>query len=450
MYKNLRKRGKYYYAQIRLKPTDKMTEKSLGTSDKEIAEKKLNEMFRQIERETEGIATPTKMKNAAQLPLGKHLYQYLVAREAEWTSEKHAQLSRDRLKLMIRECGWQHLRDIDKFSFEQWRSQQSTAPKTLNDYLSILNQFLVWLVDNGFLEFNPLVKVKRIQVRGRTTFQRRALSWEEIGKLLGAVENHPDRKLAYLAAMYTGLRRAELVALEWGDVMMDADSPYLAVRARTTKNGKDAEIPLHPAFLEALQKIKPKDAKPTGRVLSIPDIITYREDLKRAGIEYHDDRGNKADFHALRKTYGTLMQLAGVNPRTAQELMRHSDSKLTMQIYTDARLLPKVAAIHSLPNLENAIPAAISDMAKCGKTSLGMSQNEEGNNLHNGFDMSNLGSASPGISETENGARGGIRTLTALTATRPSTLRVYQFHHPSRRVKKRIRKIPTRGGWCKR
>lgn len=36
--------------------------------------------------------------------------------------------------------------------------------------------------------------------------------------------------------------------------------------------------------------------------------------------------------------------------------------KLTMQLYTDATLLPKVAAIHSLPDLTNVTPAVTSDM----------------------------------------------------------------------------------------
>lgn len=154
-----------------------------------------------------------------------------------------------------------------------------------------------------------------------------------------------------VAAIYTGLRRAELAALEWGDVHMDTQTPFLAVRASTTKNGKDAIIPLHPELQETLKRVKPINASPGDRVFYVPTIEEYREDLKLAGIAYEDERRGRADFHALRKTFGTLMQLSGVNPRTAQELMRHSDIKLTTQIYTDANLLPTAAAIHSLPTI---------------------------------------------------------------------------------------------------
>jgi integrase len=418
MMKKLRKRGKYYHAIIRFNPTDKTTEKSLRTTDKEVATKRLNDLARQMEQETEGLVTPTKMIQAAQLPLGKHLSRYLVAREAEWTSEKHSQLSRDRLKKLIRECGWKHLKDIDALSFSEWRSSmmQKFSPKTLNEYLSALSQFMNWLEDHELIKTNPITKVKRIKVRGRTTFTRRALSMDEIGSLLEAVKNDSARHTVYLAAIYTGLRRAELEALEWGDVMLDAVSPYLAVRASTTKNGKDSDIPLHPVLLHALQKLKPSNAKATDKVLTVPKIETYRDDLKCAGIEYMTSRKEKADFHALRHTYGTLMQVAGVNMRTAQELMRHSDPKLTSQIYTDANLLPKVAAIHSLPDVNFALHTATPNMAKCGNLSPALSQTQEGSTPLSINGMGALGAMSLEMSQRENGAGGGTRTLTDFSA----------------------------------
>jgi site-specific recombinase XerC len=79
-------------------------------------------------------------------------------------------------------------RDIDAFSFSEWRSQQSLSPKTLNEYLSVLNQFMEWLVDNAFLETNPIAKVKRVKVRGRATFARRAFTMDEITRLLNALD----------------------------------------------------------------------------------------------------------------------------------------------------------------------------------------------------------------------------------------------------------------------
>ena len=42
-----------------------------------------------------------------------------------------------------------------------------------------------------------------------------------------------------------------------------------------------------------------------------------------------DGKGEHADFHSLRKTFGTMLTLAGELPRNVMELMRHSDMRLT-------------------------------------------------------------------------------------------------------------------------
>ena len=50
--------------------------------------------------------------------------------------------------------------------------------------------------------------------------------------------------------------------------------------------------------------------------------------------------GRFSDFHALRYTFNTWLHTNGVPQRMAQELMRHSDRRLTDQVYLDSSLLP--------------------------------------------------------------------------------------------------------------
>ncbi len=63
-------------------------------------------------------------------------------------------------------------------------------------------------------------------------------------------------------------------------------------------------------------------------------------DLEKARIERFDAMGRKVDFHALRYTFASKLACQGVPQRLAQELMRHSDPKLTAMIYTDTSQLP--------------------------------------------------------------------------------------------------------------
>jgi integrase len=66
-------------------------------------------------------------------------------------------------------------------------------------------------------------------------------------------------------------------------------------------------------------------------------------------LTYCDSSGRYADFHSHRHTFITSLERAGIRPRTAQTLARHSDIRLTMGIYTHIGLHDQTAAIESLP-----------------------------------------------------------------------------------------------------
>jgi hypothetical protein len=76
-----------------------------------------------------------------------------------------------------------------------------------------------------------------------------------------------------------------------------------------------------------------------------------RIDLEAAAISYRDSEGRVCDFHALRHSYITLLERSGVSPKVAQELARHSDIRLTMNVYTHARLHDLAGAVEGLPAL---------------------------------------------------------------------------------------------------
>ena len=74
-----------------------------------------------------------------------------------------------------------------------------------------------------------------------------------------------------------------------------------------------------------------------------------RLDLERAGVPYVDAEGRVADFHANRHTFITNLCRAGVAPKVAQSLARHSTITLTMDVYSHADSGERVAAVRSLP-----------------------------------------------------------------------------------------------------
>ena len=89
-----------------------------------------------------------------------------------------------------------------------------------------------------------------------------------------------------------------------------------------------------------------------ARAKWINEAKTSQEKKKREKsdfLKHRDSRGLFADFHANRHTFISNLTLAGVSPKVAQTLARHSDINLTMQVYTHIGNDEQTAAISALP-----------------------------------------------------------------------------------------------------
>jgi len=209
-----------------------------------------------------------------------------------------------------------------------------------------------------------------------------------------------ERALVYKTLVQTGLRKGELASLTVGQLDLDADPPYLVLDAADEKNREGNSIPLRADLAAdlrqwitakaqaveqaareaptvrldagAVQPAKRPRSDATGsqgqscqQVTTLhglpPDTPLFTvpaglrrildRDLKAAGIPKRDERGRTVDVHALRHSFGTLLSKVGVAPRTAQAAMRHSSIDLTMNTYTDPRLLDVAGAVEALPAL---------------------------------------------------------------------------------------------------
>jgi integrase len=147
-----------------------------------------------------------------------------------------------------------------------------------------------------------LAQVQEVQSNREATWPRRAFIREELQRLMAVAG--PRRSL-YLIAVFTGLRRGELAALEWDDIDLDAERPFLKARASTTKNRKEVVIGLHEDVVAELRLMQPRRRAPNKRVFEglMPRIKRFRADLKRANVDYINAKGQRADFHSLRYTW---------------------------------------------------------------------------------------------------------------------------------------------------
>ena len=300
--------------------------------------------------------------------------------------------------------------------------------RTINTYTGSLQAFIRWCIQGQRIAENPLVTVARLNERADVRRERRALSEAELQRLLVVAELRPladygravvkrpkedrkkkrdtwirekltpdtiaeccekarqalqkkpeyiahleklgrERRLIYLTAVLTGLRRGELEQLTWRDLSLDGPKAWLTVRAAVAKNGEAATLPIHSDLAVELGTWRVEQGEPLDgdRVFRVPKelVKALRRDLRAAGI---DTTG--VDVHALRHTTATRLARAGIAPRTAQELMRHSDIRLTFGTYTDPRLLDTGRAVESLPRLtDKPMKERIRATGTCGGVS---------------------------------------------------------------------------------
>ena len=342
----------HYSGKFRLPGDAKPTTVALCTKDRQRAQRKLDKIIAEREQERLGIIPTSAVREAQARPLLEHLEDFTRSRERVGRSWRYVRELEAKLRRVIDGCQWKRVTDISAASFTAWRDDQTAmSAKTKREYQIATSGFASWLKKNrrGLTE-NPLEAVESISTAGKQTYKRRALSHKEIEALLKVAGTH---RPVYLLAIYTGLRRGELKQLEWRDVVLDDAPPHLQVRAATTKNSKDANIELHPIAVEALRNLRSQShGSPATPVFYgiFPKPMAFKADLKKAGIAGETQLGFKVDFHSFRHTFGTLLSISGAPLAVAKNLMRHSDAKLTLDIYTTKAFLPTTAAINALPD----------------------------------------------------------------------------------------------------
>jgi len=223
-------------------------------------------------------------------------------------------------------------------------------------------QFCRWAVREGRMHANPLVNVAPLNVRTDRRHDRRALALDECRRLLTATAAEPtrfgmtgaERALLYRVALTTGLRRGELASLTRASFDLAAVWPTVTVAAAYSKHRREDVLALRPDVADALRGHLALKALAAAAFNMPPKRATapmFRADLKAAGIDYRDDAGDVADFHALRHTFITHLARSGVHPKVAQALARHSTITLTMDRYTHTILEDRTAALAALPDL---------------------------------------------------------------------------------------------------
>src|SRR6202044_493508 len=185
--------ARLYRGRYRLEGDTRITEIPLHTPDKRVAQQRLEQM------EQTGILAPSAVRKAAQSPLEEHLKQYAADLTALKRDDQYVYELKNRIRRLIKECGWKQLKDVTADSFQTWRARQTLSPKTLNEYLGSISSLLNWMEKHERIARNPLQHVQKVQANGRQVRPRRAFTDDEMKRLFRTAET---RNAVYLAAGY--------------------------------------------------------------------------------------------------------------------------------------------------------------------------------------------------------------------------------------------------------
>ncbi len=310
-----------------------------------------------------GIIDPARA--AAGKRLADHAEEWRGALTAKGNSKEYVTETIAKIKRLSNACGWRQLSDISATGFDRWRTDArngGTSAETTNMYLTALRNFCNWLVKEKRLSENPVAHIAKLNGAMDRRRERRAFTVEELGKILTAAESGgtvhcmtgADRVLLYRFAVETGFRWSECQSLTRASFDFEAEPATVTIRAEDAKNRKEDTLPLRAPLASALKErmaLFAPTAKAFPGMWRDKGAVMLRVDLEAAGVPYVDEYGRIGDFHAFRHTYGTLGAKAGIPLATMQRLMRHSDPKLTANLYTHVLVQDKAEELSKLPQI---------------------------------------------------------------------------------------------------
>jgi len=294
----------------------------VGVVTKDVARARLEERKRQVrlgQLDMIGAKIPT-LSNFSDAYIK---YQKDVKKKRSW---KRDVLSLKYLKSFF---GTKKLSEITPKDIDDYKESRivDVAPATVNRELEVLRH-LFNIADRWkkFFGKNPVSQAGLFTLNNQV---ERILTPEEELRLFNYC--NPYLKPILICALNTGMRKSEILTLEWKDV--DLETNLITIVKEKAKNKKTEKIPISSALRKLLlgQKLKTfksgyvflnSKGEPYRRHDSLNQI--YRRALKLSGIQ-------GLRFHDLRHTAATRMIEAGVNIVSVNKILRHADLKTTMR-----------------------------------------------------------------------------------------------------------------------
>jgi integrase len=289
---------------------------------KEDAEKALAAVLLKIE--------PEKPKSAG-ITLAQACERYLAAKSRKRSLSNDTRI----VKHLKAELGDDtSLSEITAARISEYRSKRLAAVRKIGTGESATERRLTAAAINRPLallrhllglareEWGALDAVPRIRLEREPQGRIRWLEPDEEVRLLDACGKSRTKHLAAVVrvALETGLRRGELLGLQWEQV--DMSRGLIRLADTDTKSGRRREVPMRQAVYEVLAGLK---GARKGRVWPAGDVRTAFENAVA------EAKLNGLHFHDLRHSFASWFVMRGGSLQALQSILGHADIKMTLR-----------------------------------------------------------------------------------------------------------------------
>jgi len=215
--------------------------------------------------------------------------------------------------------------EIDPLSVDRFRVRlgKKLTAKTTANALELLRRIINFGVNSGLCAPGPKIRLPKVDNQ-----RTEDLTEEQLARLveaLNASENQPVANIMRMA-LFTGMRRGEIVKLEWRD--LDFDRNFIALR--DPKGGQGQRIPMNSQTRDLLLSL------PRTADLVFPGRGGKpRVEIRKAARKICDAAGLPKDFrpmHGLRHAYASMLASSGqVDMYTLQKLLTHKSPTMTQR-----------------------------------------------------------------------------------------------------------------------
>ena len=212
-------------------------------------------------------------------------------------------------------------------------SNKGYADKTVRTQLSVFNMIFKYAINFCGLETNPArdIQIPKGLMKKKVTMP----SDEDIKKVKESV-TLPFGLFPFMA-MYTGMRRGELLALTSADI----DKDYITV-SKSLYHENNHPMVKKPKTESGVRRIPILDQlrpylKKKKILFSVDGGYMTEVQFQKAWGDYVKATGISCTPHQLRHCFATMLYEANVSSKDAQYLLGHAQLSTTMDIYTDIR-----------------------------------------------------------------------------------------------------------------